>query len=230
METIDVWPSERHYVVEVDRLPKFEQFARIFAIIAYPEFEKRRKREAFGNALCIWAIEATIKHRWLDEHQPIAPRLLLQDQGRRQEALKEGMEILTSSRMLGLHVGEERYDNFQTALLTDETVNDIPHLSFRKVEETYAIYCRRRGIHVQADKSNLYTRWWKSSALVFHLLIAMRPFIRKDQNGDYDLVLENFIDETKLRRILREAAEDREYIRALFGLKPEYPVRVDWEK
>lgn len=35
METIDVWPSERYYVIEVDRLPKFEQFARIFAIIAY---------------------------------------------------------------------------------------------------------------------------------------------------------------------------------------------------
>lgn len=140
------------------------------------------------------------------------------------------MEILTWSRMLGLHVGEERYDNLSKAILTDEPVGDTPHLSPRKVEETYAIYCRRRGIHVQADKANLYTRWWKSSALVFHLLIAMRPYIQKDPNGDYDLVLESFIDETKLRRILSQAAEERDYVQMLFRLKPEEPVRVDWEK
>jgi hypothetical protein len=112
--------SERYYVIDVDRLPMFEQFARLFAIIAYPEFEQRSKRDAFCDALTVWAIEASIKKRGLDDHHQIRPRILLQDQRKRLKALQQGIEILKVSRMLGLHVGEERYDNFEHAILANE--------------------------------------------------------------------------------------------------------------
>jgi hypothetical protein len=229
---MDDFPSARYYVIDLDRLTKLEQVARLFAIIAYPEFEKHKHRDLFGDALNVWAMRAiaNLNPRWIDDPQPIRPRLLLQDEKTRNKALKGGCEILKTPRMLGLHVGEERYDNFERAILAGQVVNDIPHLSDRKVKETYDIWFRQRRIHVKADKSNLYTRWWKSTALVFHLLIEMRPYLRRDKSGRYEFDLQSFFaKEVNIKKILVEAAKNRDYVRSLFELDQESPVRVDWE-
>lgn len=85
--------------------------------------------------------------------------------------------------MLGLSIGEERFNNFDAAMSSNDFVADIPHLSEEKVKETYELWCRRRDVTVTHDKGNLYTRWWQPAARVFHLLIAMRPYLQRDNEA-----------------------------------------------
>src|ERR1700719_2676951 len=125
---------EKYYLIELNRLTPPEQFARLFAIIAYPDFEHKRDRDAFCDALTVWAIEKTIHRRQQDEYYPIPPRILLQNQEGRLKVLRRGIRILQEARMLGLYIGEERFNNFDAAMSSNDFVADIPHLSEEKVK------------------------------------------------------------------------------------------------